>query len=178
MKSIINTNVPAAPAVQTDPWAIYSFSMTVKYGNDAASLVSGSLGQLPLHEKVLSGGNVVSCFDNAGSPEGSCPAPTSVNVPSLPSAIAAKELQVAAYPNPYLSIVSFKIVSPLSGQASLEVYDMIGRKLAVVYQGNLDAGMIKTVDFKVPAALRVPMIYKLQVGDKISYGKLLPAALY
>jgi hypothetical protein len=178
MKSIVNSNVPAAPAVVTDPWAIYSFSMTVKYGAGSESLISGSLGQLPLHEKVLSGGQVVSCFDNAGVPNGSCPATTSVNIPSLPSTIAVRELQVSAYPNPYNSIVSFKIVSPLSGQANLEVYDMVGRKLAVVYQGSLDAGMQRTVDFKVPAGLRVPMIYKLQVGDKISYGKLLPAALH
>jgi hypothetical protein len=177
MKSIVNKNAPAAPAVETDPWAIYSFSMLVKYGAGSESTVSGSLGQLPLHEKVLVNGQAVSCFDNAGVPSGSCPSPTQFS-PSYTVTETVKELQVAAYPNPYHSTVSFKFVSPLSGQASLEVFDMLGRKLAVVYQGSVDAGTTKTIDYKVPAFQHIPMIFRLRVGDKTSYGKLLPMGLF
>ena len=152
--------------------------MLVKYGSGAESVVSGSLGQLPLHEKVLVSGNVVSCFDNTGTPSGSCPSNiTSLSTPVSPlspAVITVKELQVAAYPNPYHSTVSFQIVSPVSGQAVLEMFDMLGRKMAVVYQGSVDAGRVKTVDYKIPALHRIPMVYRLQVGDQTSYGKLLP----
>ena len=133
-----------------------------------------------LLEKVLLNGQVVSCFDNSGTPSGSCTSNlTTLSSPSFPVIEkAVKELKVAAYPNPYFSTVSFKFVSPLSGQASLEVFDILGRKLAVIFEGNVDAGMERTIKYKVPSAQRVPMIYRFRVGDKISYGKLLPMDLF
>jgi hypothetical protein len=89
---------------------------------------------------------------------------------------ALKDLQVQAYPNPYFSSVNFQLESPVSGKASLEVYDLMGRKMAVVYQGSLEAGVPRTVTYKIPSTQRVPMIYKLSVGEKSSRGKLLPDA--
>ena len=87
---------------------------------------------------------------------------------------AVSELKVAAYPNPYNHSVNFNFTAPLSGKALLEVYDVAGRRLAVVFQGQVDAGIQKSVLYKVPSSSRVPMIYKLTIGDKTSYGKLLP----
>lgn len=84
------------------------------------------------------------------------------------------ELKIAAYPNPFNHTVNFNFVTPVSGKASLEIYDLIGRRLAVVFEGNVDAGMQKNISYQVPAVHRVPMIYKLSVGDKTTYGKMLP----
>jgi hypothetical protein len=84
------------------------------------------------------------------------------------------ELKVAAYPNPFNSTVNFNFTAPVSGKALLEVYDLVGRRLAVVFEGQVDAGMQKAVNYKVPSAQRIPMIYRLSIGGKTSFGKLLP----
>lgn len=87
-----------------------------------------------------------------------------------------KDLSVQAYPNPYFSAINFQFVAPESGKATLEIYDLMGRRLGIVYQGNLQAGEQKNVSYKIPATHRVPMVYKLSIGDKSSRGKLLPDA--
>jgi hypothetical protein len=84
------------------------------------------------------------------------------------------ELTVKAYPNPYQDKVNFIFTSPVSGTALLEVYDMLGNKLAIVYQGKVDAGVEHTILYNVPAGDRVTLIYKLSVGDKTSHAMLLP----
>jgi hypothetical protein len=87
---------------------------------------------------------------------------------------AITELQVQAYPNPFNSSVNFVLVSPVSGKANLEIYDMLGRRLAIVYQGSLQAGVQKTINYRVPTPYKVPIVYKLSVGSNSSRGKLLP----
>ena len=131
--------------------------------------------KLPLFASGTYGGVTYTCNANEQTPSGSCPAPN-VLTRKVPTStpVQVNDLQVAAYPNPYNSSVSFQFVSPSAGKASLEVYDLLGRKLAIIYQGNVDAGKQKTVNYKVPANLHIPMIYKLRVGNKTTFGKLLP----
>jgi hypothetical protein len=97
---------------------------------------------------------------------------------SVPNNVTTTEqvngLQVHAYPNPFNSIINFSFVSPVSGKARLEVFDLLGRKLANVYQGDVEANMQRSIPYKVPSAHMVPMIYKLTVGDRSTRGTLLP----
>jgi hypothetical protein len=88
--------------------------------------------------------------------------------------VVPTELKVAAYPNPFNRSIHFNFVSPVTGKALLEMYDLVGRRIAVVFEGSVDAGMQKAIQYKVNSAQRVPMIYKLTIGDKTSFGKLLP----
>ena len=81
---------------------------------------------------------------------------------------------ITAYPNPYNDQVRFNILSPLSGGAVLEAYDLLGRKIAVLYQGSVQAGVVKTVEYRIPAIHRVAMIYTLRIGDHVINGKLFP----
>src|SRR6476620_4649369 len=62
------------------------------------------------------------------------------------------DLQVHAYPNPFNSTINFNFVSPVSGKASLEVFDLLGRKLANVYQGDVEANMQRSIPYQVPSA--------------------------
>src|SRR5678815_2209738 len=67
---------------------------------------------------------------------------------SVTSEVASEVVSTAtvtAYPNPYSDQVMFRILSPVSGRASLEAYDFLGRKMAVIYQGNVEAGVQRTV---------------------------------
>jgi len=83
-------------------------------------------------------------------------------------------LQVKTYPNPYASLINFNVVSPVSGKASIEIYDLMGKRLAIVYQGNVDAGITNSIQYNVPAGNRVPLMYKVTVGDKSMKGMILP----
>ncbi|HWJ02850.1 MAG TPA: SprB repeat-containing protein, partial [Verrucomicrobiae bacterium] len=87
--------------------------------------------------------------------------------------IAVEKLQVIASPNPYTDNVRFTIESPVSGQGSLEVFNLVGQKVQTVYQGYLTAGAAQTVEYKVPVANRTTLIYVLTVGGQRVTGKLL-----
>jgi hypothetical protein len=87
--------------------------------------------------------------------------------------LSAEKLQVTASPNPYNDKVRFTIESPVSGQGSLEVYNLIGQKVETVYQGYLMAGRGHTVEYNVPQAKRTTLIYVLKVGGQQVTGKLI-----
>jgi hypothetical protein len=95
-------------------------------------------------------------------------------VGSIEAAERPTTLDVKAYPNPYSTNVMFKFTSPESGTAVLELYDLQGKKLAIVFQGKVDAGVEHTILYSVPAGIRTTMIYKLSVGDKTSHSMLIP----
>jgi hypothetical protein len=87
--------------------------------------------------------------------------------------LSAGKLQVLASPNPYNDKVRFTIESPVSGQSSLEVYNLIGQKVETVFQGYLIEGRGQTIEYKVSPANRTTLIYVLRVGDQQVTGKLL-----
>jgi hypothetical protein len=83
-------------------------------------------------------------------------------------------IDVSAYPNPYNNVINFKFASPTSGKAVLEVYDIVGRRLAIVYQGNVNADVPVKVQYNVPTINRVSLIYKLTVNNKSVRGNIVP----
>ena len=87
--------------------------------------------------------------------------------------VDGRNLDVVAYPNPFSDQIRFTIVSDFSGQGVLEVYNLLGAKLKTVYQGYVTAGNKINVDFSVPGAQRVHMIYKMRVGNIETSGKLI-----
>jgi hypothetical protein len=91
-----------------------------------------------------------------------------------PQATATDEVSISAYPNPYNNIVNFRFTAPESGKAVLEVYDIMGRKLAVVYQGLVKANVPVNAKFNVPSLSRVALYYKLSVNNKSAKGQVLP----
>jgi len=55
----------------------------------------------------------------------------------------------------------------------VEVYDLLGKRLAIVYQGKVDAGIERSIQYNVPVSNRVQMMYKVTVGDKSVHGIIL-----
>ena len=84
----------------------------------------------------------------------------------------ASPLSVSAYPNPFTDKVTFSIVSPVSGKASLDIYNIMGQKLHNVYQGYLFAGRGQVIEYSVPAIYKGSLIYTLRVGDQQVNGKI------
>ena len=89
------------------------------------------------------------------------------------SIISTEHLSVTTYPNPFTDKIKFSIVSPISGKASLDIYNVMGQKLATIYQGYLFAGRGEVVDYNVPSIYKSTLIYTLKVGDKQVNGKLI-----
>jgi len=82
-------------------------------------------------------------------------------------------LSVTAYPNPYNDQVRFVIESSISGQGSLDVYNMLGQKLQTVFTGFIMAGKGQAIEYKVPVQNRENLVYILRVKDKQVTGKLI-----
>jgi hypothetical protein len=110
-----------------------------------------------------------------------CPASSSITGATITSARVAGEqilevpakLNVSSYPNPYTDKVKFVIQSPVSGPASLEVFNMLGQKVQTVFQGYVEEGSGKLIEYDVPVANRGNLIYILRVGDQQATGKLI-----
>jgi uncharacterized protein YjdB len=89
------------------------------------------------------------------------------------TALSVESLRVSAYPNPFAEKVSFAIVSPVSGKASLEIYNMFGQKLQTVYEGYLTAGRTQLVEFRPGSTIAAgTLVYRLNVAGKQVTGKL------
>jgi hypothetical protein len=87
--------------------------------------------------------------------------------------VGVQQVSVSPYPNPFNDNIKFVIQSDISGQASLEVFNMAGSKLQVVYNGYLAAGKDRIIEYKVPELYRTNMIYVFKIGDKIVTGKII-----
>jgi Ig-like domain CHU_C associated/Bacterial Ig-like domain (group 2) len=87
--------------------------------------------------------------------------------------IGVSKLSVSAYPNPFTDKVKFSIESPVSGKASLDIYNVMGQKLHTVYQGYLFAGTKQVIDYHVPSIYRGSLLYTLKVGNHQVTGKVI-----
>jgi hypothetical protein len=86
---------------------------------------------------------------------------------------AADKLTVLAYPNPFNDVIKFTIESNVSGQAQLEIVNMLGQKVATVYNGHIQANKSQVVEYKVPPAAQQNLIFMLKIGGQHITGKLL-----
>jgi hypothetical protein len=86
---------------------------------------------------------------------------------------AIEKLRVSAFPNPFRDQVKFVIETPVSGQAVLEVYNIAGQKVQTLFNGHMEAGETRMVDYKPSVTVNTMMIYKLRIGEKEVTGKLI-----
>ena len=86
--------------------------------------------------------------------------------------VSVSAITVTAYPNPYTDNVSFVIDSKLSGQCSLDVYNMSGQKIKTIFQGHIVAGK-QRFSLNLPVQQHTNLFYVFRVGDQRVAGKLL-----
>ncbi len=128
--------------------------------NNAVSAINEGFDEC----RVFIGWNVGSCVPDV-------PARRIITSPVTEAGVVDK-LSISAYPNPFRDRVSFVIASPVSGQASLEVYNIVGQKLQTVYKGYITAGRSQVFEYKSPSVSNSTLIYKFRVGNKEVTGKL------
>lgn len=81
--------------------------------------------------------------------------------------------KVSATPNPYNDKIRFVLESNISGQGSLELYNMMGQKVSTVYRGHVNKGQLQTVEYLVPTSQRSNLIWVFTVGNEKTSGKLI-----
>jgi hypothetical protein len=97
----------------------------------------------------------------------------SKTVEVVAESMPVKAITVSAYPNPFTDRVRFTIQSPRAGRATLEVYNVLGQKLAVPFEGQLNAGETRNVDYTAPVNHRSSLIYLLRMNGEQLSGKLM-----
>ena len=103
-------------------------------------------------------------------------APSEANSGRRPSAtepVQVSKLTITTYPNPFVDQLNFRFVSPVSGRATLEVYNLFGQKLQTVYDGLITAGRNQMVQFRTGTISNGVLIYKFMVNGKQLTGRLM-----
>jgi hypothetical protein len=113
------------------------------------------------------------CTPPAGA---ACPAPavtTRIRTNNATTAsVEIKEAAINAYPNPFKEELNFRFVSPVSGKATLEVFNIHGQRLGIVFDGNVSAGVQNFARFNNGTHAAGMLIYKLSVGGEVLTGKV------
>ena len=81
--------------------------------------------------------------------------------------------RVNAAPNPFRERIRFSLKSDVSGQGSLELYNMMGQKVKTVFQGQITAGQVQNIEYAVPYQQRTNLVYIFRVGSEMTSGKLI-----
>ena len=141
--------------------------------------VAGDNGRIvPSYSEVNSAVDAINnAFDGCSTFIGyqSCLLVKTTTLKAPESLAATSAIKVSAYPNPFTDVVKFTIESNVSGKAQLEIVNMMGQKIATVYNGYVKANHSQVVEYRMPSIARANLIYVLRINDKQATGKLLNA---
>jgi hypothetical protein len=156
--------------------------------NDLLNMASAALGgSLPYgvsYDDISSAVDVINrSFDEGryalgyNSTQTSCGTSLIVSSPTQKTESPAtvetvNDITISAYPNPFTDKVKFSITSSVSGNATLDIYNVMGVKLATVYQGYLSAGSNQVINYKAPPKFKGTLIYVLTIGNQQINGKI------
>jgi hypothetical protein len=99
------------------------------------------------------------------------PIETSISVPDpvvLPSSFALDQ----NYPNPFNPNTTFQFALPRKEHVSVSVFDLLGREVATVFSGELNAGVHRR-QWDGSALPSGVYFYRLQAGDFMDTKKLI-----
>lgn len=85
------------------------------------------------------------------------------------------EVLVNAFPNPFVDQVTIMVQLPTSTRAVLEVYDLAGKKMAQLFEGNVDGGQVYEYTWKAKNMIPGVYIYRLQTDTEVITSKMLLA---
>jgi hypothetical protein len=74
---------------------------------------------------------------------------------------------VSVYPNPFNGITTFEFTLEATGKATLDIYDMVGKKVASLYNGEITAELNYRISFNGRELPDGVYFYRLQSGNGI-----------
>jgi hypothetical protein len=120
--------------------------------------------------------NLSGCVSSANT----CGSTTSARKMSTTSTLPVQSItieepltKVIAAPNPFGDMIKFSLQSAVSGEGTLELYNILGQKVKTVFQGYVQKGQIKTIDYSVPGGQHANLIYLFKVGNERKSGILI-----
>jgi len=143
-------------------------------GNGSGQSVSGlAAGSNPNIEVTNTTGGCKTTFTCSQSVL-SCPAAGGISsrTSSPINEVSSSQTTVKAYPNPFSDKIKFVITSPISGDGSLDVYNMMGQRVKSVYNGFIAEGT-QTFELSLSTRQVANLVYVLRIGDKKTTGKIL-----
>lgn len=168
----------------TSPTIGYTYSITQPGDpNNTIDPITPTAGSPTVHFAGLTNGNgyvvtvtsdVANCqvTSDCGTTSTPLVANTSTSIKSY-NILLKSPTKVAVFPNPFTDKVRFNLVSGVSGMGTLELYNLLGQKVATVFEGYIKAGTEITKDYNAPRAGRNTLIYLFKVGDQRVTGKLI-----
>ncbi len=91
--------------------------------------------------------------------------------PTLEAAATAAAAEVVAFPNPFRGQTTIQYEVAEAADVRLAVYDVLGRTVAVLTDGPVEAGA-HTASFEAQGLASGTYIYRLQVGDTVQSGRI------
>jgi hypothetical protein len=175
LKAYINDVVTTAAQTVVPVSNINEFVLGYNYATNGAYF-NGRIDEVGVWGRALSAGEVAALY-NAGAgvsyPFTGVIVPI-VYAPSTPLVTNNIATTVTAYPNPYSSVVHFNLKTAAAGRGTLVIYDVLGRRVTTVFEGDLEAGDDRTVNYNFGIIPRQPLIYIFTIGDQVIHGKLMP----
>ncbi|MBK5286631.1 MAG: T9SS type A sorting domain-containing protein, partial [Bacteroidia bacterium] len=80
--------------------------------------------------------------------------------------------KVKAYPNPFDSKISIEFTLPKSAPATVEIYNLTGSKLAVLFNGNAEEGVTYKSEFNGEMYPPGVYFYRIVYDDVVFYNKI------
>jgi len=86
--------------------------------------------------------------------------------------LPSNEVVLSAYPNPFSTEATISFQVPESAFVTLEVYNLVGEKVAVLYEGNVEGMQSQKVKFNGQTLSNGVYFYRLNVNDQTFFNKI------
>ncbi|RKD90661.1 T9SS type A sorting domain-containing protein [Mangrovibacterium diazotrophicum] len=90
----------------------------------------------------------------------------------LPEYTSAEHSGLNVYPNPFNEKVKFDFTLEKDANVVLEIYNMVGQKIATLVNDRVEAGVRNTIEYLPETDISGIYVYKLDIDGKIQTGKL------
>ncbi len=87
------------------------------------------------------------------------------------SAALPTQLTLTAFPNPFNATVSLRAEMPFKQDVKIVLFDLLGREVATIYQGNVNPG-IKRFTYDASELASGVYVYQLTAGEHTATGKM------
>ena len=77
------------------------------------------------------------------------------------------------YPNPFNEAVTFEFTTTRDVDAVLEIHNMLGQKITVLFDARVSEGVTNTVKYKPVEVSTGILIYRLIMGEEVRTGRIL-----
>ena len=80
-------------------------------------------------------------------------------------------VDMKVYPNPFTEKLRFEFMSPVSVNARIELYDMAGRLVKIIFEQEIEGGVRYDTEFIPESEISGIYVYRITLGKHITNGK-------